>query len=501
MLLPPASGESRLAHSYFHYSDGHSVERPVAILSFGILMTLHLYDTYSRSLREFQPIDSGRVGLYACGPTVYDYAHIGNLRTYIFVDLLRRALEYNGYRVDHVMNITDVGHLTSDGDTGDDKMEAGSARTGLTAWEIAERYTQAFKQDLDLLNIQAPATWCRATDHIADQIEFIVDLERKGYTYRTVDGIYFDTARQPGYGHLARLDSAGLQAGKRVEFGDKKQATDFALWKLSDAPGLRQMEWESPWGIGFPGWHIECSAMSARHLGEYFDIHCGGEDHIAVHHSNEIAQTEARHGTRLANFWLHGAFLKTNDAKMSKSGGAFLRLQSLIEQGIDPLAYRYLCLTAHYRSQLNFTDDALQSAASGLARMRTLVHRLGGAGEPSDDYLMRFQAELNDDLNYPRALAVAWELLKSKLPDATKKASILRFDTALGLALATWQPRSIDVPDAVAEIIAQRELARIERRWTDADRLRMEARSLGYEIEDTAQGQQVRNERINGHLD
>jgi cysteinyl-tRNA synthetase len=455
-------------------------------------MTLHLYDTYTRSLRAFQPIDSQHVGLYACGPTVYDYAHIGNLRTYIFVDSLRRALEFNGYRVQHVMNITDVGHLTSDADTGDDKMEIGRARTGMTAWQIAERYTQAFKQDLDSLNIQPPVTWCRATDHIAEQIEFIADLERMGYTYRTSDGIYFDTERQSDYGHLARLDRAGLHAGKRVAMGDKKQASDFALWKFSQAPGQRQMEWESPWGIGFPGWHIECSAMSARHLGEYFDIHCGGEDHIAVHHSNEIAQTEARFGTRLANFWLHGAFLKTNDAKMSKSDGAFLRLQTLIERGVDPLAYRYLCMTAHYRSQLNFTDEALQSAVSGLERMRGLVHRLGDAGIPNEEYLTRFRAEINDDLNYPRALAVAWEVLKSTLPDADKKATILHIDNALGLRLATWQPSVVDVPDSVMNLIAQRGLARTERRWADADQLRDEVLASGYAIDDTSQGQRPR---------
>lgn len=493
MLSYPAPGETRLALLYFYYSDGHSVEKPVAVLFFQkVFMLLHLYDTYSRSLREFQPIESGRVGLYACGPTVYDYAHIGNLRTYIFVDLLRRALQYNGYRVEHVMNITDVGHLTSDADTGDDKMEIGVARTGQSAWEIAERYTLAFKRDLESLNILPPATWCRATDHIADQIEFIASLESKGYTYRTADGIYFDTARQPDYGHLARLDRAGLQPGRRVDLGDKRNATDFALWKLSGTPGVRQMEWESPWGVGFPGWHIECSAMSARHLGQYFDIHCGGEDHVAVHHSNEIAQTEARYGTRLANFWLHGAFLKTNDAKMSKSDGAFLCLQSLLDRGVDPMAYRYLCLSAHYRSQMNFTDDALQAAVSGLERMRVLVHSLDGIGVPSEDFLNRFLSEINDDLNYPRALAVTWELLRSKLTDANKKATLLRFDDALGLGLAAWQPKVVSVPEAVAQIMEQRLLARAERRWADADRLRADIRALGYEIEDTALGHKAR---------
>jgi len=452
-------------------------------------MTLHLYDTYSRSLRPFEAIEAGKAGLYACGPTVYDYAHLGNLRTYLFVDGLRRALAFNGYDVRHVMNITDVGHLTSDADTGDDKLEARSARSGKSAWALAAQFTQAFESDLALLNMLPPTVWCRATDHIAEQIAFIEDLEAKGFAYRTQDGIYFDTTRQPDYGQLARLNRDGLQAGKRVELGDKRDICDFALWKFSGTPGQRQMEWDSPWGLGFPGWHIECSAMAEKHLGAYFDIHCGGEDHVAVHHSNEIAQTQARHGTRLANFWLHGAFLKTQDAKMSKSSGDFLRLHSLVEQGIDPLAYRYLCLGAHYRSSLNFSDEALRAAASGLSRLRTSVHGLGEArGDADAGWLAKFATPINDDLNYPRALAVLWELLKSDLPDGVKKATVLRMDAALGLDLASWQPALVAVPQQVREWMAQRELARRERRWDDADGLRALVRAAGYEIEDTGEG-------------
>ncbi|MFZ4878770.1 cysteine--tRNA ligase [Janthinobacterium sp. Mn2066] len=456
-------------------------------------MTLHLYDTYERSLRPFEPIQAGMAGLYACGPTVYDYAHIGNLRTYLFVDGLRRVLEFNGLQVRHVMNITDVGHLTSDADSGDDKVEAKSARSGKSAWDIAAEFTAAFESDLRQLNILPPTVWCRATGHIAEQIAFIRDLEGKGYTYRTADGIYFDTTRQDSYGRLARLNRDGLQAGKRVDLGDKRDICDFALWKFSGLPGQRQMEWDSPWGLGFPGWHIECSAMAEKHLGAYFDIHCGGEDHVAVHHSNEIAQTEARHGTRLANFWLHGAFLKTQDAKMSKSSGDFLRLQSLVGQGVDPLAYRYLCLGAHYRSSLNFSDQALLAAASGLARLRASVHGLGEAGdEPDAAWLARFAAQINDDLNFPRALAVAWELLKSALPDGVKKATMLRFDTALGLDLLNWQPLAVAVPQQVLAWMEERAIARAQRRWSDADGLRAQAREAGYEIEDTPQGQQAR---------
>ena len=274
---------------------------------------IRLYDTYTRSLREFSPLNPPEVGLYTCGPTVYDFAHIGNLRTYLFEDILRRTLEFNGLQVKHVMNITDVGHLVSDADTGEDKMEKGSRRMGKTAWELAEIYTQEFKKDLSRLNILEPLIWCRATDHIAEQIDFIRCIEDKGFTYRTADGIYFDTSRLPDYGTLGRLDIEGLQAGARIEMGEKRSPTDFALWKFSPTDQQRQMEWDSPWGVGFPGWHIECSAMSAKYLGSFFDIHCGGEDHISVHHTNEIAQTEACYGTRLANFWLHGYFLQIGE--------------------------------------------------------------------------------------------------------------------------------------------------------------------------------------------
>src|SRR5260221_3814018 len=289
-------------------------------------MTLQLYDTYTRSMRDFEALNSPQVGLYTCGPTVYDYAHIGNLRTYIFEDILRRVLAFNGYTVRHVMNITDVGHLTSDADTGEDKMEKGSRRTGKSAWEIAEEYTQAFKDDLHRLNINEPTIWSKATDHIQEQIEMIRCIEANGFTYRTSDGIYFDTSKLPDYGYLGRLDIEGLRAGSRVEMGEKRSPTDFALWKFSPPNSKRQMEWDSPWGIGFPGWHTECAAMSVKHLGTYFDIHCGGEDHITVHHPNEIAQSEGCYGTRLANFWMHGYFLQQDEKKMAKSSGGFLGL-------------------------------------------------------------------------------------------------------------------------------------------------------------------------------
>ena len=454
-------------------------------------LSLRLFDTYTHSLRDFAPLQPPAVGLYTCGPTVYDYAHIGNLRTYIFEDVLHRVLEFNGYAVTHVMNITDVGHLVSDADSGEDKMEKGSRRTGKSAWAIAEFYTQAFKDDLHRLNILEPTIWCRATDHIPEQIETIRCIEAKGFTYRTFDGIYFDTSQLPDYGHLARLDIAGLQAGRRVEMGEKRNPTDFALWKFSPPGQQRQMEWESPWGVGFPGWHIECSAMSAKYLGAFFDIHCGGEDHMTVHHTNEIAQTEACHGTRLANFWLHGHFLQLDEAKMAKSTEDFLRVQTLIERGYDPLAYRFFCLGAQYRTPLNFTWDSLGGAATALQRLRLAAYNWGLPGLADAWYMERFTEQINDDLNLPRAVAATWDLVKSDLPEATKKATLLQFDRVLGLRLAEWQPTEEVVPEALMALVQQRQQARAEKRWEDADALRERVSSAGYEIEDTPQGPRV----------
>ena len=452
---------------------------------------LRLYDNYSRSLREFAALAPGEpVGLYTCGPTVYDYQHIGNYRTFLFEDTLKRVLIWNGYRVRHVMNITDVGHLTSDADTGEDKMEKGARRTGRSAWEIAALYTQAFEDDIATLNIVPPDVLPRATDHIPEQIAFIADLERRGYTYRTADGIYFDTSRQPDYGYLARLDKAGLEAGSRVELGDKRNVTDFALWKFSPADSMRQMEWDSPWGKGFPGWHIECSAMAQRYLGDYFDIHCGGEDHLPVHHTNEIAQTEARVGTRLANFWMHGYFLLSSDAKMAKSAGEFLRVQALVDRGYDPLAFRYLCLTGHYRSQLNFTWKALDAAATGLSRMRAGFHALAADAEAvaDADLVARFTSRINDDLNTPRALAVAWETLRGAASDGVKRATLLRFDEVFGLGLAAWQPSQEEVPAEINALAQARANARRAKNWPEADRLRAELHAAGWEMEDRADG-------------
>ena len=456
---------------------------------------LQLYDNYTRTLRPFEPLaKDAPVGLYTCGPTVYDYQHIGNFRTFLFEDVLKRVLEWNGYVVRHVMNITDVGHLTSDADTGEDKMEKGARRTGMTAWQIAKLYTDDFIENLDRLNIEDPTILCRATDHIPEQIAFIADIERNGYAYTTSDGVYFDTSKQEGYGYLARLDIHGLEAGRRVELGEKRLPTDCALWKFSSPGEKRQMEWDSPWGKGFPGWHIECSAMAQKYLGDYFDIHCGGEDHIPVRHTNEIAQTEARVGTRLANYWMHGYFLLLNDAKMAKSAGEFLRIQSLIERGYDPLVYRYLCLTAHYRTQMSFSWDAMDAATTALDRMRNGFFALPADSQVAPDagYLDRFTDEINDDLNVPRALAVAWEVLRGDLPPAVKRATLLRFDDVLGVRLAEWVPLQEESPPEVKALAEARAAARKAKQWADADRLRGELADLGWDMEDQPAGYRLK---------
>lgn len=473
-------------------------------------MSVHLFDTYSRELREFKPIDPSKVGLYCCGPTVYDYAHIGNLRTYLFEDILRRVLEFNDFALHHVVNITDVGHLTSDADSGEDKMEAGSRRTGMTAWDIAEKYTVAFKHDLQRLNVLEPHVWCRATDHIDEQIAAIQLIEKRGATYQTDDGIYFDTSTTSDYGYLARLDVAGLKSGIRVDAGEKRNATDFALWKFSPPQEHRQMEWDSPWGRGFPGWHIECSAMSAKYLGPLFDIHCGGKDHIPIHHTNEIAQSQACFDTQLANYWLHGYFLELDQGKMAKSTGEFLRLDTLIERGYDPLAYRYLCLTAHYRTDLKFAwnadnndgaSESLDSASVALNRLRRGVYGLTKATDsdaasepavPDQQSQQRFLEFINDDLNTPRAMALAWDVLKGPLPDGVKSATVLEFDRVFGLDLATWQPAIDVVPEAIAELARERELARQNKDWQRADEIRNEVSALGFDIEDSTSGSIVR---------
>ena len=450
-------------------------------------MELQLFDTYERKVRTFEPLVPGEVGVYCCGPTVYNYAHIGNLRTYLFEDVLRRVLALNGYQVKLVMNITDVGHLTSDADTGEDKMELSARRTGMNAWEMAEFYGAAFKRDLRSLNISEPDIWCKATDHIQEQIDFILDLQAKGFTYQTSDGIYFDSRKLDHYGYLARLDVAGLMEGARVQ-SERHFVTDFALWKFSPADEQRQMEWDSPRGRGFPGWHIECSAMAAKYLGDYFDIHCGGEDHISIHHTNEIAQSEASRGTRMANIWMHGYFLQMDNAKMSKSTGDFLRLESIEAQGLPAMAYRYFCLTAHYRTQMSFSWESLESNGIALQRLYQAAWEWGDPSEVDEDFYQRFLNFVNDDLNMPRALALTWDLAKSSLPNSVKKATLLAFDAVFGLDIKNWKPAVIEVPEAVQILAQQRQQARQDKQWQLADELRAAIAEAGFQVEDSRAG-------------
>ncbi len=458
---------------------------------------LYLYNTLGRQKQEFKPLKPPTVGMYTCGPTVYNYAHLGNLRTYIFEDILKRVLLYNGYQVKHVMNITDVGHLTGDRDMGEDKIEAGAKREGKTAAQIAEFYTQAFLKDLAHLNIIEPDIWCRATDHIKEQIELIKKLEEKGYTYRTSDGIYFDTAKFPNYTKLSGQNIEALREGARVEKNEeKKNPTDFALWKFSPPGVKRQMEWPSPWGVGFPGWHIECSAMSMKYLGEQFDIHCGGIDHIDVHHTNEIAQSEAATGRQpWVRYWLHGAFLNiAGGKKMAKSEDNFLTLKNaLLDNNISPLAFRFAALSVHYRKPMEYSLAAMQNAQKSLNHLYNQVRALAGKkGKVSLKYKNKFLAAANDDLNMPQALAVAQEMLKSDLPAPDKLATILDFDRVFGLRLTgAVKTKSSDLPPAVKELAQKRQAARQAKDWAESDRLRAEIEKLGYRVEDTADGSRV----------
>jgi cysteinyl-tRNA synthetase len=459
-------------------------------------MELRLYNTLTRSKEVFQPIHPPKVGLYTCGPTVYNYAHIGNLRTYLFEDILKRVLIDNGFKVKHVMNITDVGHLTGDRDMGEDKLEKGARQEGKSAWEIAEFYTDAFKTDLKRLNILGPTLWCKATDAIGDQIDLIRTLETKGYTYRTADGIYFDTSKFADYTKLSHQNLEALQEGARVEKNpDKRNATDFALWKFSPADIQRQMEWDSPWGIGFPGWHVECSAMSMKFLCEMLDIHCGGTDHIDVHHTNEIAQSEAATGKPFFRFWMHGAFLIiTGGKKMAKSEGNFLTLESsFLQKGIDPLVFRFATFLTHYRKPMEYSDEAVQAAHNGLQHLRNQVRTLidqGPAAVMDAEYARKFKSALNNDLNMPQALAVVQELLKSELDAGVKLATVYHFDQVLGLDLDKIS-RSQELPPEIQALVEARHLARKEKNWALSDQLRDQIQSMGYTVQDGAQGMKV----------
>jgi cysteinyl-tRNA synthetase len=427
---------------------------------------------------------------------VYNYAHIGNLRTYIFEDVLKRVLIFNGYHVKHVMNITDVGHLTGDRDMGEDKLEKGAQQEGKSAWDIAEYYAEAFKKDIAALNILPPDIWCKATETIEDQVALIKKLETGGYTYPTRDGIYFDTSKFEDYTKLSHQDLEALQEGARVEKNpEKRNATDFALWKFSPKDVQRQMEWASPWGKGFPGWHIECSAMSMKFLGDMLDIHCGGTDHVDVHHTNEIAQSEAATGKPFFRFWMHGAFLIiTGGKKMAKSEGNFFTLDSAFSRkGIDPLAYRFAAFQTHYRKPMEYSEETVTAAQNGYQHLKNQVRTLLETAQPTEierPYAERFCQTVNNDLNMPQAMALVQELLKSDLTPGVKLATLFDFDRVLGFNLAEVSDEGA-LPVEIEALAEARKKARKEKNWSLSDQLRDKIQNLGYAVQDTPQGMKV----------
>lgn len=464
-------------------------------------MDIFLFNSLNRKKEKFIAIKDDFVGIYTCGPTVYDYAHLGNLRTYLFEDFLIRTLRFNGYSLKRVMNITDVGHLIGDMDLGDDKLELRAKKEGRSAWEIASYYTDHLREDLTELNIISPDIWCRASESIKDQIALAIDLERKGYLYKISDGLYFDTAKFPNYNRLSHLPLSELREGARVEkHPEKKNPTDFAVWKLSPVNSKRQMEWESPWGIGFPGWHLECSAMSLKYLNNNLDIHCGGIDHINIHHTNEIAQSEAATGKKFFNYWLHGAFLNIKGGKkMSKSLDNFLSLNNaILKKGINPLAYRLAVLQVHYRKPMEYSEDSLRQAEHVLFSLYKQISCLGNeSAEVDKRYLLAFNQAINDDLNMPQALAILFKMLKSDLKPEIKRASAMKFDEVLGLSLKTSieHQRLLDqddYPDQLTHLLDLREEARQKKDFKQSDKLRMEIIALGYIVEDTNEGQIVK---------
>jgi len=464
-------------------------------------MTVNLFNTDGRKIEPFKPLKDGKVGLYCCGPTVYNYAHIGNLRAFMFEDILRRTLEYSGYKVKHIMNVTDVGHLTDDGDDGEDKMIKAAREKGMSVWDIASFFTDAFMDDTARLNILKPTMYSKATEHIEDMIKMIQKLEEKGFTYAAGGNIYFDSSKFPEYGKMALLDKQDLQHGARVVVDtNKKGPQDFVLWFTESKFEKQAMTWDSPWGVGYPGWHIECSAMSCKYLGTHFDIHCGGIDHIPVPHTNEIAQSEAANGQKWVNYWCHNEFLLMKTGKMSKSKGGFLTLQSLIDKGYDPLDYRYFLLGGHYRSQLVFTWESLESSSSA---RKNLVQKIGtmkksagpvslkDLGEKARSRLDDFNEHITSDLMTPRCLADLWGLLKdNSISDDEKLTVAYKIDQVLGLRMETYEieDEKIELSVDDQKLIDERTEAKAAKDFSRADEIRDIFSKRGYVLVDSPQG-------------
>lgn len=458
---------------------------------------LKVYNTLSRKKEEFKPLVGNTVRMYSCGPTVYNYAHIGNLRTYIFMDILRRTLRYDGYKIKGVMNITDVGHLLSDRDDGEDKMATAAKREQKSPYEIADYYAGVFYTDIDKLNISRPEIIAKATDHINDMIEYVKALVDKGYGYETSDGIYFDISKFKEYGKLSRLNLDEQIAGARVEVNsEKRHPADFALWKKAEPEHI--MQWESPWGMGYPGWHIECSTMSRKYLGDHFDIHTGGVDAIPVHHENEIAQNEALEGHKTVNYWVHSEFMLVNNGKMSKSLGNVYRISQLEDMGYRALDYRYFCLNAHYRKKLNFTFEGMDGAKTSYSRLLNALYQHKVSSVATDaaklgEYKKQFDEAVNDDLNIPLALGVVWTMVKEpKSKDIYALA--LEFDKVLGLSLDNAQPSEEaqeDIPEEIKKLAEERFEAKKRKDFAVADALRAKLSESGYSVLDSKDGYKI----------
>lgn len=462
-----------------------------------------LFNTLSKKVEEFTPLNPPKVNIYACGPTVYDYTHIGHLRKYVGDDILRRILEANEYEVKHVMNITDVGHLVSDEDSGEDKIEKGARESGRTVWEVAKFYEDYFWKSVEAVNIKRPNIVCKATEHIEEQIKLIQKLEKNGFVYITTHAIYFDISKFPNYTRLSGQKLEEKETGVRVDVvidKQKKNPHDFALWFFTVGHfSNHSMKWSSPWGEGFPGWHIECSAMSMEYLGDTLDIHTGGIDHIPVHHTNEIAQSEAATSQPFVKFWVHHNFLQVDGEKMSKSKKNFYRVDEILEKGFEPIALKYLFLTAHYRDKLNFTWKSLEAAQSALNNLREEIRGwqvenslLGQAAEAGSQFWQRFLEAANNDLNMPQAVAVMWDLIHSDEPVSSKSILILKMDKILGLGLNQYLGKPIEIPNDVKKILERREHARKSGDFKESDKLRHEIKKLGYEIEDTPEGPKIK---------
>ena len=455
-------------------------------------MSMKIFNTLTRKKEEFKPLNEKEIRMYSCGPTVYYFAHIGNLRAYLFMDNLRRVLKYNGYNLKHVMNITDVGHLVSDADEGEDKMMKAAKRENKNPFEIAEFYMNAFLADIDKLNVDRPEIIARATEHIDVMEEYVKKIIENGFSYQTEDTVYFDTSKLDKYGVLSNRNVDEQKAGARVEFDqNKKNISDFAIW--IKAPENHIMKWDSFFGKSYPGWHLECSAMGYKYLGEQFDIHTGGVDHIPIHHENEIAQSKGFSGKLPANYWMHVEFLQINGGKMSKSLNNLYTLKDLEEKGYEPLVYRMFNYTSNYRAQINFTFEAMDAAKVALNRLREgYLRHLEGNEDVSDelikDYEEKFLDAINDDLNMPVAMSVVWDVVKN--PNKSKKLQnlLLKFDEVLGLDLKNYKKQENVLPEEIADLVNQRNEARANKNWAESDRLRDLLIEKGYIVKDSKEG-------------